>query len=302
MPTELTPTADPRRSLATQAAGIDRTKAIADAQYLDFTMLPATSTDAGDAWTTRGQNAVVHHVAARRPGTVVDTVFESETVLILTDAGAAVDVTWEGTTGALAGHGVAVLPPGAVRIDNTGTADLTLLVRSDEPGWAERASNAAAFAEPSPRVAPAEPWPAPPGPEQVRFYKADEHPLEQGRFGRIFRSRSFMVNLLAAHDGPRPADKLSPHHHDDFEQYSLATHGHYTHHIRTPWVTDRNHWKADEHVGVGSPSLTVIPPPTVHTSEADGPGENRLIDIFCPPRADFSAKPGWVRNAEDFPA
>lgn len=194
-----------------------------------------------------------------------------------------------------------MIPAGRVRIEDTGSGDLCLLVRADDSGFTSTVLNAGSYSEHHPRVAVASPWPAPVGGERIRTYSVSDVPDQPGHFGRIFRTRSFMVNFLPTQEGPRPKTSLSPHYHDDFEQYSLATVGSYTHHIRTPWLTDATQWEDDEHVTVGSPSVTIIPPPTVHTSEAIDPEHNILIDVFSPPRADFSAKPGWVLNADDYP-
>ena len=137
--------------------------------------------------------------------------------------------------------------------------------------------------------------------QRVRVYPLAEHPLESGKLGRIFRCSTVMVNVLPEDDQPRDPTQLSPHHHDDFEQGSLTLRGTWVHHIRTPWTTRRSAWREDEHRRVEDVSLTIIPPPTVHTSEAVGEGINLMLDLFAPPRTDFIAQ-GWVLNDDDYPA
>lgn len=294
---------DPRSALATAAPATSGTEAVAAPEYYDFTRLePDRTSPAGShTWIVRGQNVALAYTRPV-PGDGFGPVDQaSEYVLILVHDSSAVQVSAAGERRTASGRGLVVVPAGPSEVVPTGDGDVVRLVQTDTD-LAAAARNAASYATPHPRVAPLEPWPAPVDGGRIRVYPLAEVPKEPGRFGRIFRTRAFMVNFLADWAGPRDPRKMSPHHHDDFEQLSLAIGGEFSHHIRTPWSTDMTTWREDSHQYVGSPSVAVIPPPTVHTTRATGGGTNSLIDIFSPPRADFSAQPGWVLNADEYPA
>jgi hypothetical protein len=293
---------DPRSALAT-ASRPDPGGAVAAALYYDFGRLASPGGSSAEERTAavRGQNVIIIHTWAVDGDELDNGTLDGELAVLAFGDSPAFDVVTSGGTTRVEGAGLTVVPPGASRLSVHGTGPLVRLVEADEAAWSAVVANAAAYAEPHPRVTLLKRWPEPAGGAKVRVYRLSDVPEEPGRFGRIFRTRSFMVNFLPVQDGPRDPRKLSPHTHDDFEQLSLAVQGEYIHHIRTPWLADSTGWRDDEHVTLGSPSVAVIPPPTVHTSEAHAAGANQLIDIFSPPRADFSEKPGWVLNADDYP-
>jgi mannose-6-phosphate isomerase-like protein (cupin superfamily) len=297
-------TNDPRSALAAATAPRPESgQAIATAQYFDFRDLSSPTGVSADERTAvvRGQNVILIHTFAR-PGDGLDNgTLDGELAVVVTAGSPPFDViTADGVTKVEA-PGLVVVPPGSSRISVRGDGPLVRLAESAEAAWKRRAVNAGAYEQDHPRVTRLQRWPAPPGGDRVRVYPLAGVPDDPARFGRIFRTRSFMVNFLPGQEGPRDRKKLSPHTHDDFEQLSLAVRGEYTHHIRTPWLADATAWRDDEHVTLGSPSLAIIPPPAVHTTEARGSGTNVLVDIFSPPRADFSAQAGWVLNADDYP-
>jgi hypothetical protein len=101
------------------------------------------------------------------------------------------------------------------------------------------------------------------------------------------------------YDGPRDRKSLSPHFHEDFEQASLAAAGNFVHHLRVTWGSDADEWRDDVHMGARSPSILIIPPGLIHTSEGVGPGRHLLIDLFTPPRRDFIARK-WMLNSSEY--
>jgi hypothetical protein len=199
-----------------------------------------------------------------------------------------------------AGYSLAVIPPGDSEIEITGSGQVVRIFSASAADLCALAINAGSYTRDHRGVAAWEPWPAAADGPRIRVYSL-EVPRVEGRLGRIWRCSTMMVNLSWPYEGPRDETKLSPHSHPDFEQASLIVAGEYVHHIRWPWTSDLRTWREDEHVVCGSPSVTIIPPPTVHTSQGQGTGTNHLIDIFAPPRHDFSQRPGWVLNADEYP-
>jgi hypothetical protein len=298
---------DPRSALATPgtAPGVAPGAGIAAPQFLDFSLLaPDEVSPAGSCrWIVRGQNFVLIYTEPAAGDLVRESTLGAEQVVLLINENSAL----RGTAGTddgphdVSGPALVVVPPGHSAITSTGTGPIVQLLQSDEAEWAAKASNAAEYAVAHPHVAPLEPWPEPVDGYRWRTYLMSDVPDEPKRFGRLFRTRAFMVNFFAPTNGPRDLSKMSPHFHDDFEQASLVVEGSYIHHIQTPWGTDGRQWRPEDHAQVGSPSLTIIPPPTVHTSQGIGWRTNHLIDIFSGPRRDFSARPGWVLNDDEYP-
>jgi hypothetical protein len=268
-------------------------------QFRDFA--PADKTGDVVTWYARGQNFVVGYSELDGTATFARGAQPDEYVVLLADDGLAATVQAPGEEVAASGRTMIVVPPGDSTVTVTGQGRVLRLLTTRSADIADLAANAASYTEPHENIPPFQPWPEPVGGYRVRTYDLTVPALPNPPF-RLYRCTTFMVNFIDPKQGPRDPSKLSPHKHDDFEQCSIVLAGEYVHHIRWPWTTDKANWREDEHQRVAAPSVTVIPPPSLHTSEAVSPGTNHLIDVFCPPRADFSAMEGWVFNAADYPA
>lgn len=293
--------ADPRSRLATAASSDTPVTDYSGMEYAEFaTLPPAVTVDGRQDWYARGQNLVVGWSRVTGESRFQDRDEPEESVLITVDATVTATVEAGGETVEVPGERLVVMPPGPSRIRVRGQGRVVRLVRSTAEDLVALAVNRDSYAEPHLNIPPFVPWPEPADGYRIRVYDLTVPTLPGSPF-RLYRCTTAMVNWIAPQKGPRDPRRLSPHHHDDFEQYSLVVEGEYVHHIRWPWTTDRNVWREDEHRRVGSSSLAVIPPPSEHTSEAVDEGHHRLVDIFSPPRLDFSAMEGWVLNAADYP-
>lgn len=296
-------TADPRSRLNAGGRPASSTAPghVADADFgLFYETDPQVPDDVVPTWITRGQNFLVAHTVAK-PGGVLERIGQpDEYVLLLARRDTPAVVIAGGERVEVPGYALVIVPPGDSRIELPEGGEVQRIFSTVQQDLSALASNAAVFGERRPQIPPYRPWPAPADGYRIRVYSLDV-PAQPGRFGRIFRCSSLMINVLDPQVGPRDVTKLSPHHHDDFEQGSLAVEGSFIHHMRWPWTVDMNDWREDRHALCRSPSLTVIPAPVIHTSRGVDEGVNQLVDIFAPPREDFSRQAGWVLNADEYP-
>lgn len=213
-----------------------------------------------------------------------------ETILLLDDIGARISAAGQSETARA--HSVCVLPPGAVDLDFD-TAGSAIVLRTD--GFAAGAINAADYAERHARVAPiGTPYSRTGGP-LIQVIAVDEikAPAAKPRL-RIVQSATMSISWIE-YSGVRDRSRLTPHNHEDFEQGSLAIAGSFLHHIRAPWGPNANLWLDDVHHTAPARSLTMIPPPLIHTTEGLGEERHVLVDVFAPVRHEFHAQ-GWISN------
>lgn len=252
-------------------------------------------------WYTRGANFLVA-VTQARPGTALTRPGDAQTdeYMVLLPESVKASIRAGSHTQSSDGDSLTIVPPGLSEVS------------LPEGGWVYRvfsnravdllglASNAENYADGAPEVAGLISWPMPADGWRLRHYHLPDHARNDTTM-RLFRSCDLMINVFLPNKAPRDIRKMTPHSHTDFEQGSLAIRGRYVHHMRYPWTPDMTAWREDEHAQVGSPSLLVIPPGVIHTSQAIGNSGMRLVDIFSPPREDFSLRPGLVCNADEYP-
>ncbi len=223
-----------------------------------------------------------------------------EYVLLIPERDVPVTVAAQHEVQEVPGFALVVVPPGksAITVHKAGT--LIRIFSAGSPDLNALASNAAAYSRPHPNIPPFVPWPAPPEGFRLRVYDLDVAP-QPGRFGRIWRCSTLMVNVHSA--GARaagPGASVAP----SSRRLRTGLTGaqgfiHASHPLAlTPDIRD---WRDDDHVTCPAPSLAVIPPPAIHTSAGTDPKLNHLVDIFAPPRMDFSKMDGWVLNAQEYP-
>jgi hypothetical protein len=290
---------DPRSALATLVEpSLPPPEAFAEPQVIPFADDLAEISALGSlSWTVRTQNFVVVYTAALAGETFSRDADAFEHLVVVPDETTLVHISAEGAESTLLGPSLAVVPPGASRVRVARPGVIIRIFTAAALDVVAGSLNAVSYQEVPPNVRVLNPACAP---STLATYFLADHPASPDRFGHIFRSQNLMFNFVPTRHGPRDLTKLSPHSHGDFEQCTIQLGGEFVHHARTPWTADGTTWREDVHLPLGGAGIVIFPPPLVHTSQAVGPGANRLCDVFSPVRSDFLSRDGWVLNAGDY--
>jgi hypothetical protein len=244
----------------------------------------------------RGQNFLLEWFDASQAATVSFASGDETMVMLFNTSG---KISGENLTADVPRRSLSIIPAGQYEISLHGAGHGCIL-STDRKDTPPAALNAASYRTPDTRVAAVGPsWPRTRDARIIQVFEIDKvaAPADNPRL-KMFQSATMSINWVD-YDGPRDRTALSPHSHADFEQASLAVAGDFIHHLRVQWGKNANEWRDDEHKRAGSPSVLVIPPDLIHTTEGVGDGHHLLIDIFAPPRRDFIAK-NWVHNAGEY--
>ena len=292
---------DPRSKMNAPTAGGQPVLDYADVELIEFHQNPPQESGPGyKTWYGRGQNFVLAYTEAE-PGTVLSRDDQvDEYMAFFPEKHTVVDIETENGSASDVSYKLAIIPPGASSITVKEGGQIVRLFSSLSPDLCDLCANQASYAQPHPNIPPFQPWPNPPEGFKLRLYPMGGS-TEPGNFMNLYRSTNLMINLFPVVDVERDQDRLSPHSHEDFEQCSLTLQGNYRHYLRWPWTTNRKIWREDRIIDCESPSMTVIPSQVIHTSIPTPKPPCHLLDIFSPPRVDFSKMDGWVKNADEYP-
>jgi mannose-6-phosphate isomerase-like protein (cupin superfamily) len=250
------------------------------------------------SWLYRAQNFVVDVSWIAEGGSSESGDLPDEHALLV-PRNTSVEVSAGAETLTVQGPAFVVVPPGESRVLGREAGFVVRVYSSRASELVARAHNGASYDVANFAVAALPPVNSLGVSKAIRVHPVSDIETEPGRFGRIYRTSSLLVNWFEPEEGPRDTDHLTPHSHEDFEQASVTLEGDYVHHVRQPWTERLRDWRSDEHVQISSPSVTIIPPGNIHTTRAVGEGTHQLIDVFAPPRQDFIDR-GWVLNQSDY--
>src|SRR5688572_22161688 len=169
--------------------------AYAAAEYVKFHEVPpAESSASASTWYARGQNFVIAYTEAKGPTVLTRERQVDEYVLLLPAPEITATVKAGGETKDVRGYSIVIVPPGPSTIEISGGTVVRVISTRNEDAVA-KCSNAASYAQQHPNIPPFQPWPDPPGGFRIRAYSLDVPPQE-GRFGRIWRCTTMMINFL----------------------------------------------------------------------------------------------------------